>query len=192
MTLTFDRDLPSRVQGDEMVFAAADIRGSGSSIEDNLIENVPGRIYLGGLENVIVQRNVIRGASNSGINVSDVTVLVGGGGAPSHGITHPGRLDRESARPAGGAWQAGRTTTRCRARVSPERDTCAEPPRRGQRTLSKPGWKLSKDRLALDLQSTARYQPPVISCEALTEYAECTFAPHGPRAGGYAVGTVPP
>jgi hypothetical protein len=78
MTLTFDRGLPSLAQGNEMVFAAADMRGSGSSIEDNLIENI------------MVQRNVIRGASNSGINVSDVTVRVSGGVAPSHGITIQG------------------------------------------------------------------------------------------------------
>lgn len=86
-TVTFDRDLPGLSPGDEMTYASADMRGSGSSIEDNVIEKVPGRIYLGGLENVIVQRNVIRRASNSAINVSEVTVPAGGGGVPSHGVT---------------------------------------------------------------------------------------------------------
>jgi hypothetical protein len=89
MTLTFDRDLPALAAGDEMVFADADMRGAGSSIEDNVVENIPyGRgIYLGGIENVVVQRNVIRGTSNAGINVSELTVPAGGGGLPAHGIT---------------------------------------------------------------------------------------------------------
>jgi uncharacterized protein (TIGR03437 family) len=86
MTLTFDRDLPALSAGDEIVFASPDMRGSGSSIEDNVVENTTGRIYLSGLENVVVQRNVIRRASNSGINVSEVTVPAGGGGLPSHAI----------------------------------------------------------------------------------------------------------
>jgi uncharacterized protein (TIGR03437 family) len=89
MTLTFDRDLPALAPGDEMVFASADMRGAGSTIEDNVVENIPyGRgMYLGGLENATIQRNVIRGTSNAGINVSEVTIPVGGGGLPSHGIT---------------------------------------------------------------------------------------------------------
>jgi hypothetical protein len=36
MTLTFDRDLPSLAAGDQMAFASADMRGSGSSAEDSL------------------------------------------------------------------------------------------------------------------------------------------------------------
>jgi hypothetical protein len=36
---------------------------------------------------VTVQRNVIRGASNAAINVSEVTVQAGGGGMPSHRVT---------------------------------------------------------------------------------------------------------
>ena len=87
MTLNFDRDLPTLAPGDQIALAAANMRGSGSTIEDNLVEYTTGRIYLGGLENVTVQRNVIRHASNSGINVSEVTVPVGGGGLPSHGVT---------------------------------------------------------------------------------------------------------
>ena len=89
MTLTFDRDLPPLAPGDEIVFASADTRGSGSTIEDNVVENIPyGRgIYLGGIENVVVQRNVIRGTSNAGINVAEATLPSGGGGIPAHGIT---------------------------------------------------------------------------------------------------------
>jgi hypothetical protein len=89
MTLTFDRDLPALAAGDEMVFASPQMRGSGSSIEDNIVEDIPyGRgMYLDGLENVVIQRNVIRGTSNAGINVSELTVPAGGGGLPAHGIT---------------------------------------------------------------------------------------------------------
>lgn len=89
VTLTFDRDLPALSPGDEIVFANANMRGGGSTIEDNVVENIPyGRgLYLGGLENVVIQRNVIRRTSNAGINVSEATVPAGGGGLPSHGIT---------------------------------------------------------------------------------------------------------
>jgi hypothetical protein len=87
MTLTFDRDLPTLSAGDEIVFASPDMRGSGSSIEDNVVEDTTGRIYLGGLEDVVVQRNVVRRVSNAGINVSEVTVPAAGGALPSHGIT---------------------------------------------------------------------------------------------------------
>ncbi len=87
MTLTFNRDLPVLSPGDEMVFAAADLRSAGSSIEDNVVESIAvGRgIYLGGIERVIVQRNVIRGTSNAGIDVSEVTVPAGGGGLLQQG-----------------------------------------------------------------------------------------------------------
>jgi uncharacterized protein (TIGR03437 family) len=53
------------------------------------VEDIPyGRgVFIDGLENVVVQRNVIRGTSNSGINVSEVSLVAGGGGAPWHGVT---------------------------------------------------------------------------------------------------------
>lgn len=88
-TLTFDRDLPSLSSGDQVFYASPEKRGSGSTIEDNLVEDLPcGRgMYLGGLENVIVQRNVIRRTSNAGIDVSEASLVAGGGGAPSHGVT---------------------------------------------------------------------------------------------------------
>jgi hypothetical protein len=88
VNLTFDRDLPPTTLGDGLVFGAPDMRGSGSSIEDNLVEDSFGRgMFLGGLENVVIQRNVIRRLSNAGINVSQVTVPNGGSGVPSHGIS---------------------------------------------------------------------------------------------------------
>jgi hypothetical protein len=36
---------------------------------------------------VPIQRNVIRGTSNAGIDASEVSLVAGGGGAPSHGVT---------------------------------------------------------------------------------------------------------
>jgi hypothetical protein len=44
-------------------------------------------MFLGGLENVVIQRNVIRRSPNAGINVFQVTVPNGGSGVPSHGVT---------------------------------------------------------------------------------------------------------
>jgi uncharacterized protein (TIGR03437 family) len=89
VTLTFDRDLLALSPGDQVFYASSDKRGSGSTIEDNVVEDIPyGRgVFIGGLENVVVQRNVIRGTSNSGIDVSEVSLVAGGGGAPSHGVT---------------------------------------------------------------------------------------------------------
>jgi uncharacterized protein (TIGR03437 family) len=89
ITVTFDRDLPPLSAGDEMVFASADMRGDGSTIEDSTVENIPyGRgIFLEGIENVVVQRNVIRATSNAGINVHELMVPAGGGGVPAHGVT---------------------------------------------------------------------------------------------------------
>jgi len=88
VNLTFDRDLPSVPPGDGLVFGAPDMRGGGSSIEDNLVEDSFGRgMFLGGLENVVIQRNVIRRLPNTGINVFQVTVPNAGSGVPSHGIT---------------------------------------------------------------------------------------------------------
>jgi uncharacterized protein (TIGR03437 family) len=88
-TLTFDRDLPALSKGDQVFYAAPEERGSGSTIEDNVVEDLgAGRgVFLGGVENVVVQRNVIRGTSNSGININEVSYVPGGGGAPSHGVT---------------------------------------------------------------------------------------------------------
>jgi hypothetical protein len=88
VTVTFDRDLPPLMAGDVMLFGSADMRGGGSSIEDNTVETTFGRgMFLGGLEDVVIQRNVIRNTNNAGINVSQVTVVGAGAELPSHGIT---------------------------------------------------------------------------------------------------------
>src|SRR5207253_501211 len=39
--LTLDRDVPTISAGTQMVFGTADLRGAGSSIEDNIVEYVP-------------------------------------------------------------------------------------------------------------------------------------------------------
>ena len=89
VTLTFDRDLPALSAGDQVFYASPDKRGSGSTIEDNIVEDIGyGRgVFIGGVENVVIQRNVIRGTSNAGIDVTEGTAPAGGGGAPSHGVT---------------------------------------------------------------------------------------------------------
>lgn len=89
VTLTFDRDLPTLAAGDQVFYAAPAARGSGSTIEDNTVESIGvGRgIFIGGVENVVVQRNVIRGTSNAGIQIGEVSYVPGGGGAPSHNVT---------------------------------------------------------------------------------------------------------
>jgi hypothetical protein len=87
VNLTFDRDLPPVTPGDFLVYGAANMRGEGSSIEDNLVEDSFGRgMFLGGLENVVIQRNVIRRSPNAGINVGQVTVPNAGAEIPAHGI----------------------------------------------------------------------------------------------------------
>ncbi len=70
--LTLDQDLPAISAGTKMVFGTADLRGGGSSIEDNIIDDIPyGRgIWIGGNRGVTIQRNSIIGpTSNGGIVV---------------------------------------------------------------------------------------------------------------------------
>jgi hypothetical protein len=88
-TLTFDRDLPALAPGTYVSFHDAAMLGAGSTIEDNIVEDVPfGRgVWIGGSSEVAVQRNVIRTTSSSGIIVMQ-HVEPGAGPAPaSHGVT---------------------------------------------------------------------------------------------------------
>ena len=89
--LTFDIDLPPVAPGMGMVFAAAAMRGQGSTIEDNLAEDTYGGrgIWLSGLKGMTVQRNVMRRTSNAGIIVSQSTdpFNLSGLGPPAHDIT---------------------------------------------------------------------------------------------------------
>jgi len=69
--LTLDRDVPALAAGAAMVFGTADWRGSGSSIEDNVVEYVPfGRgIWISGNQGVSILRNSVGPTSNGGIVV---------------------------------------------------------------------------------------------------------------------------
>jgi len=92
VTLTFDRDLPPVPNGTLMVFGSADLRGQGSTIEDNVVEDIYGGrgVWLAGVEGTTVRRNVLRRTSNAGIIVQSSTESVydpGDAGPPSHSVT---------------------------------------------------------------------------------------------------------
>jgi hypothetical protein len=75
VALTFDRDLPELSAGFGMVRADRDARGAGSSIEGNVVTDVPfGRgIWVAGAEGVRVAHNRIGHSSNAGIAVAQNT-----------------------------------------------------------------------------------------------------------------------
>jgi hypothetical protein len=76
VTLTFDRDLPKLAPGTGMAVADSPARGAGSSIEDNVVEEVPfGRgVWIGGADGVSVAGNRIGNTSNGGIAVTSATI----------------------------------------------------------------------------------------------------------------------
>jgi hypothetical protein len=88
VTLTFDRDLPAVAPDSAVVFADSSMRGAGSSIEDNIVEDlVMGRaIWIGGAVGVTVRRNVARRASQGGVVISQTA----GGGGISQTTDHSG------------------------------------------------------------------------------------------------------
>lgn len=75
VSLTLDRDLPTLPTGASMVFADPDMRGSGSTVEDNVVERIPfGRgIWMSGTIGSTVQRNVVRSTSSGGITAYQMT-----------------------------------------------------------------------------------------------------------------------
>jgi hypothetical protein len=75
VTLTFDRDLPTLGVGFGMAFADPAARGTGSTIEDNTVEDILfGRgIWIGGAQSVTVARNRIGRSSNGGVAVAQNT-----------------------------------------------------------------------------------------------------------------------
>jgi len=92
VTLTFDRDLPALSAGTIMAFGSAADRGQGSVIEDNLVEDTYGGrgVWLGGVEGVTVQRNVLRRTSEAAVVVANSTESVvdpDDAGPPAHDIT---------------------------------------------------------------------------------------------------------
>ncbi|MDQ2898671.1 MAG: right-handed parallel beta-helix repeat-containing protein [Acidobacteriota bacterium] len=84
--LTFDRDLPDLAVGAGMMPGEAGARGAGSSVEDNVVEDIPfGRgIWVGGNDGVTIERNVIRRTSSGAIVVSQDTKSYPG--PPAHDI----------------------------------------------------------------------------------------------------------
>jgi hypothetical protein len=67
--LTFGSDLPLLAPGTILVLGSPALRGQGSTIEDNLVEDTYGGrgVWLAGVEGVTVQRNVLRRTSQAGI-----------------------------------------------------------------------------------------------------------------------------
>lgn len=99
VTLTFDHDLPPLVAGTGMAVAGSPARGAGSSIEDNVVLQVPfGRgVWIGGADGVDVARNQIGHTSNGGIAVTDSTINFPT--PPSHDIAIRDNLVRGSLGP---------------------------------------------------------------------------------------------
>jgi len=78
VTVTFDQGLPALTAGFGMVQADPDARGAGSSIEDNVVDDVLfGRgVYIGGMVGVTVARNRIGRTSDAGIGITQNTSAV--------------------------------------------------------------------------------------------------------------------
>ncbi|MBV8216096.1 MAG: right-handed parallel beta-helix repeat-containing protein [Verrucomicrobia bacterium] len=103
VTITFDQDLPALAQGSEMVSAGPDSRGAGSSIENNVVGEVPfGRgIWVGGAEGVKIESNSIGHTSNGAIEVFEDTSTKAYPVPPAHDIVIQGNLIRGSLGPMG-------------------------------------------------------------------------------------------
>jgi parallel beta-helix repeat protein len=86
VTLTLSQALPNITPGMRMVFADATMRGSGSTVEDNVVENLLfGRgVWIGGSRGVTIQRNVIRTTSSAAISLFEDTI--NDVGPPAHDI----------------------------------------------------------------------------------------------------------
>jgi hypothetical protein len=87
VVLTFNQDLPTLTPGVGMVYADPNLRGQGSIIQDNLVEDTYGGrgVWLSGVEDVTVRRNVLRRTSLSGIISAQDTEAYPG--PPAHNVT---------------------------------------------------------------------------------------------------------
>ncbi|HEY2383297.1 MAG TPA: FG-GAP-like repeat-containing protein [Terriglobia bacterium] len=86
--LTFDQDLPANLPaGIFLTFGGPTMRGQGSTIEDNLVEDIyTGRgIWVTGGRGITITRNVIRRTSMSGIDIRQDTQAYPS--PPDHDIT---------------------------------------------------------------------------------------------------------
>jgi hypothetical protein len=88
VTLMFDRTLPTLSANSQMVSADPNSRGAGSSIENNIVGEVPfGRgIWIGGSEEVRIESNWIGHTSNGGIEVFENTYTPAYPVPPAHNI----------------------------------------------------------------------------------------------------------
>jgi hypothetical protein len=77
VSLSFDRDLPALGPGFGMALAGASARGSGSSIEDNVVKDIVfGRgVWIAGVNGVATERNDIGHTSSGGIVVAQDTTF---------------------------------------------------------------------------------------------------------------------
>jgi hypothetical protein len=89
VSLTFDRDLPTLPTGAGMAFSDREMRGGDSTMEDNIVEDIPfGRgIWIGGSQGILITRNVIRQTSSGGVVISQNTAAAGSPGPPASGVT---------------------------------------------------------------------------------------------------------
>jgi hypothetical protein len=87
VVLTFNQTLPTLTAGMGMAYGDANLRGQGSIIQDNLVEDTYGGrgIWLSGVEGVTVRRNVLRRTSLSGIISHQDTEAYPG--PPAHNVT---------------------------------------------------------------------------------------------------------
>jgi hypothetical protein len=86
--LTFDQDLPASLPaGTMLAFGGTTMRAQGSTIEDNVVEDIfTGRgIWVPGAREVTIRRNVVRRTSMSGIDIKQDTQAYPG--PPAHDIT---------------------------------------------------------------------------------------------------------
>ena len=92
VTLTFNSNLPTLAAGTIMAFGTPALRGQGSTIEDNLVEDTYGGrgIWISGAQGVTIARNVLRRTSMGSIDLqqeTDAAVDPGDLGPPAHDIT---------------------------------------------------------------------------------------------------------
>jgi hypothetical protein len=85
VNVTFDRDLPTLSPGFGMTLADPGARGAGSSIEDNVVKEVPfGRgVFSAGVEGLTIARNKIGHTSAAGIGVRQNTTSIPFGVSPT-------------------------------------------------------------------------------------------------------------
>jgi len=101
--VTFDRDLPPVTATAGLVHGSTQMRGGGSVIEDNVVEDTYGGrgIWISGMRDTVVRRNVVRRSSDAAIDIQHSTDLNGSAvGPPSHDVTIRDNVLEASGGPA--------------------------------------------------------------------------------------------